>query len=256
MAAMTPRLYRYLQGFVMILFSIFLLQKILSGKLDWYIHQRFMPLTVLAVIVLLVIGITVFRMARNISQEEAHDHGHEQQGNHQHEHRESGWGPVIVSIPLLIGVLIPAQPLTSSAMTGKGLSSAPPIASNSSAAVSFDQAPDDRNILDWIRLFGSPDMAGSYLGQTANVTGFVYHDPRLKDGQFLVSRFAIVCCTADAFAIGMVVDWPKSASLPDDQWVKVKGTVESTQLADQTLPLIRANSIEPVQVPDQPYLFP
>ena len=253
---MTLRLYRYLQGFVMILLSIFLLQKILTGKLDWYIHQRFMPLTVLAVIVLMLIGMVVFRTAHNTEQNESHDHTHDEHEHQDHDHKVSGWGLLIASIPLAIGVLVPAQPLTSSAMSGKGVSSAPPIAASNSKTISFDQAADDRNILDWIRLFSSPDTAGSYLGQTANVIGFVYHDPRLKGGQFLVSRFAIVCCTADAFAIGMVVDWPKSASLPDDQWVKVKGTVQSTQLDTQTLPLIQASSIETVQVPDQPYLFP
>lgn len=252
---MTLRLYRYLQGFVLILTGIFLLQKILSGKLDWYIHQRFMPLTVLAVIVLLVIGLVIFRAAHDTSTDDPHDYQDEHEP-HGHEHNPSGWGLAIAAIPLIIGVLIPAQPLTSTAMTGKGITSAPPIASAGSAAVSLDETPDDRNILDWIRLFESPETINAYLGQTANVTGFVYHDPRLKDGQFLVSRFAIVCCTADAFAIGMVVDWPKSTSLPNDQWVKVKGPVQSLHLADQTLPLIQATSIEPVKVPDQPYLFP
>lgn len=237
----------------MILLSIFLVQKILTGKLDWYIHQRFMPLTVLAVIVLLVIGLTVFRTAHNTLPD---DHDHDEHEHHDHKHTVSSWGLVIAMLPLVIGVLIPAQPLNTTAITGKGISSAPPIAAGGSTTVSFDQAADDRNILDWIRLFYSQDSPSTYLGQSANVIGFVYHDPRLKDGQFLVSRFAIVCCTADAFAIGMVVDWPKSASLPNDQWIKVKGLVQSTELDGQKLPLIQATSIEPVQPPDQPYLFP
>jgi uncharacterized repeat protein (TIGR03943 family) len=253
---MTPRLYRYFQGFVMILTSIFLLQKILSGKLDWYIHQRFMPFTVLSVIVLLIIGVIVFRAAHNTPQDNHHDHAHDEgHEQHDHQHTVSGWRLMIAMVPLAIGVLIPAQPLTSNAITGKGLSSAAPVAVSGSA-IRFDQAADDRNILDWIRLFNSPDDAGTYLGQTANVIGFVYHDPRLKDGQFLVSRFVIVCCTADAFAIGMVVDWPKSASLPADAWIKVKGLVQATQLTDQKLLLIQATSVEIVHVPDQPYLFP
>jgi putative membrane protein len=249
---MTLRLHRYFQGFVMILLAVFLLQKILAGKLDWYIHERFMPLTVLAVLVLLVIGVAVFRAARNTP--EPDDHIHEE--GHDHKHTFSGWGLVIAMLPLVIGVLIPAQPLTSNAMSGKGVSSAAPAAAGGLTVVRFDQAADDRNILDWIRLFNSGESAGTYLGQNASVIGFVYHDPRLKAGQFLVTRFAIVCCTADAFAIGMVVDWSKSASLPDDQWIKVKGAVQSTQLDGETLPLIQASSIEPVQPPDQPYLFP
>jgi putative membrane protein len=252
---MTMRLYRYLQGFMMILTSIFLLQKIISGNLNWYINQRFMPLTVLSVIVLLIIGVIVFRAAHNMHDDEHHDHAHDEH-HHDHDHKVSAWGLIMAMLPLVVGVLIPAQPLASNAISGKGLSSAPPIAAGGSSTIRFDQAADDRNILDWIRLFNSSNSAETYLGQNANVIGFVYHDPRLKAGQFLISRFAVVCCTADAFAIGMVVDWPKSASLPDDQWIKVKGPVQSTQLADQKIPLIQATSVEPVQVPDQPYLFP
>lgn len=249
---MTLRLYRYLQGFVMILTSIFLLQKILSGNLDWYIHQRFTPLTVLSVIVLLIVGLIVFRAGHNTPQEhEHHDHTDDD-----HHHTVSGWGLLIALIPLVLGILIPAKPLNSDAISGKGISSVAPSTAGGSSAVRFDQAADDRNILDWIQIFNSPEGTGAYLGQSANVIGFVYHDPRLKDGQFLVSRFAIVCCAADAFAIGMVVDWPKSASLPADQWIKVKGPVQSTQLGDQKMPLIQATSVENVQVPDQPYLFP
>jgi uncharacterized repeat protein (TIGR03943 family) len=252
---MTLRLYRYFQGFVMILTSIFLLQKILSGNLDWYIHQRFMPLTVLSIIVLLVIGVVVFRSGRSLPSDDDHNHAHE--GGHDHHHNISRWGLVMAILPLAVGVLIPAQPLTSNAITGKGISAAAPVAGGGSTAIQFDQAADERNILDWIRLFNSQSgNAGTYLGESANVTGFVYHDPRLKEGQFLLSRFGIVCCTADAFALGMVVNWPESASLLNDQWVKVKGPVQSMQLDGQTLPLIQAISIEPIQIPDQPYLFP
>ena len=86
--------------------------------------------------------------------------------------------------------------------------------------------------------------------------GFVYHDPNLKEGQFLVGRFALVCCPADAFAVVMVVNWPQSASLPTNQWVKVKGPVQSVQLNGQTLPSIQAVSVDLVDPPPQTYLYP
>jgi uncharacterized repeat protein (TIGR03943 family) len=251
---MTLRLYRYFQGLLMISLGLFLFVEIISGKLVWYINQRFIPLTVLAVIALLAIGLAVIYEARRTPIE----HHHEQDDDHEHEHDygPSKWRLAIVVIPLAIGILIPAKPLTVDALSGKGVSSSAPVVAGGTSAVKFDEAADERNILDWIRLFGSQTDASTYLGQNANVIGFVYHDPRLKENQFLVSRFAIVCCTADAFAIGMVVDWPNSASLPNDQWIKVKGPVQATELEGQKMPLIQAASVEQVQQPDQPYLFP
>jgi uncharacterized repeat protein (TIGR03943 family) len=238
----------------MILLGAFLLEKVISGKLDWYIHQRFMPLTVMAIIALLMIGIAVLLQARRTPLD---DHHEDHDDQHDHEHAPSPWHLAIIVIPLIIGILIPAKPLSADAMSsGKGVSGSAPVISTSSAAVKFDQAADERNILDWTRLFNSSDDPGTYLGQSANVIGFVYHDPRLKDGQFLVSRFALVCCTADAFALGMVVDWPQSSTLPNDLWIKVKGPVQTTDLDTHKMPLIQATAVQPVQQPDQPYLFP
>jgi len=248
---MSLRLYRYFQSLLLIALGIFLTVKIVSGKLIWYIHPRFIPLTVLAVVVLLLIGMVVFIAGSRTGQ----DHGEEEQ-EPGHEHGPSAWRLAVVTLPLAIGVLIPAHPLNASAMGGKGISSAVPITAGGNATIQFDQAADTRNILQWNGLFNSNADPSTYLGQEANVIGFVYHDPNLKDGQFLVGRFALVCCPADAFAVVMVVIWPQSATLPTNQWVKVKGPVQSVQLNGQTLPSIQAVSVELVDPPPQTYLYP
>jgi uncharacterized repeat protein (TIGR03943 family) len=250
---MTLRLYRYFQALVMLFLGIFLATKIVSGTLSWYIHQRFMPLTALAVIALFVIGQAVFNEARRTPRA---DHQPDEIGEHDHQHVPSIWQIGIVAIPLLIGLLIPAQPLNTEALSGKGVSASAPITAGGAGEIKFDQAADERNILDWIRLAYSAAAPDTYLGQSANVIGFVYHDPRLPAGQFMVSRFALVCCTADAFALGMVVEWPESAALPADAWIKVKGPVTATELDGQKMLLIRATAVTEAQPPDQPYLFP
>ena len=117
-------------------------------------------------------------------------------------------------------------------------------------------APDDRTILDWIKIFDYESDLSPYLDKPASVIGFVYHDPRLNKNQFMVGRFAVTCCVADAFAIGMAVDWPDSASLSENTWVNVKGTLDTVNIDGQKGPLIHAQSVNIVQAPDQPYLYP
>lgn len=246
---MSVRLYRYLQSFLLIALGIFLAVKIASGQLTWYIAPRFTPLTYLAAIVLLLVGLVVFRAGSR--KEPAHAETGEEQ-----EHGPSAWRLAVITLPLAIGVLIPAHPLTASAVGGKGISSIVPVTAAGSATIQFGQAADTRNILQWNDLFNSNADPSTYLGQAANVIGFVYHDPNLKAGQFLVGRFALVCCPADAFAVVMVVNWPQSASLPTNQWVKVKGPVQSVQLNGQTLPSIQAVSVALVDPPAQTYLYP
>ena len=76
-------------------------------------------------------------------------------------------------------------------------------------------------MLDWIRLFNSQVDLTPHLGEDANVIGFVYEESRLPAGHFLVARFTVSCCVADAFAIGMAVDWPDKLAV--NSWVNVRG---------------------------------
>ena len=86
--------------------------------------------------------------------------------------------------------------------------------------------------------------------------GFVYFDESLNKNQFFVSRFVISCCAADGFAIAMVGEWPQASTLEQDSWVLVKGTVQSITLHDRAVPMIQAESVQAVPIPEQPYLFP
>jgi uncharacterized repeat protein (TIGR03943 family) len=82
----------------------------------------------------------------------------------------------------------------------------------------------------------------------------VYEDSRLPAGHFLVARFTVSCCVADAFAIGMAVEW--SEEMVVNSWVNVRGPVDVLTVDGQRVPLIRADQVVPVDPPDQPYLYP
>ena len=107
-------------------------------------------------------------------------------------------------VPLLIGVLIPARPLDSSALATKGFNTNAPLVSADSSAQLFETDSEERNVLDWLKLFNYERDVSQFFGQKASVIGFVYFDEALGENQFLVSRFVVSCCSADAFALGMV----------------------------------------------------
>ena len=86
--------------------------------------------------------------------------------------------------------------------------------------------------------------------------GFVYRDIRLEEGQFMVARFAISCCVADASAIGVIVQWPKAAALAQDSWVHVKGKFAIQTFDGQRTPILVADNVEPTNQPARPYLYP
>ena len=163
---------------------------------------------------------------------------------------------IFMSIPLILGLLASEQPLSSSALDNRGLSLTSTLGSGQTINSSLKVIEDDRTILDWIKLFNYSEDHAPYAGSSVNVIGFVYHDARLPEGQFMVSRFIITCCVADAFAIGMPVEAAAGINPEDNTWVNVKGTLDIATIDGKAVPLIQASSIETVSAPEQPYLYP
>jgi uncharacterized repeat protein (TIGR03943 family) len=114
----------------------------------------------------------------------------------------------------------------------------------------------ERNILDWVIDFRQAGDPAAFTGEEARVIGFAYRDERFAADQFMVARFVISCCAADAAPLGLIVQWPDSQTLTDDQWVEVAGHIEPGRFAGEAMPVLIADSITPTDIPERPYLYP
>jgi uncharacterized repeat protein (TIGR03943 family) len=248
---MSKRRYRSYQALLLLALCIFLAAKAAIGQLTWYINLRYIPLTIFGIVFLAVLVQTLYaeiKRSYRLAQNNEHDHDHDD--------APASANLWFMLLPLLIGVLIPARPLDSSAFSTKGFNTNSPLVSSDSSTQLLGTDSQERNILDWIKLFNFESDLSSYAGQKASVIGFVYFDKSLTKNQFFVSRFVISCCAADGFAIAMIGEWPQASTLKQDSWVLVKGPVHSITLNDQVVPVIQAESVQAVPVPEQPYLFP
>lgn len=251
------RTQRSLQALVLAGLGLFLLQKIWTGTLYWYINQRFMLLLLLAAVGLLALAKLVLPGPRGPAAEaEAHDDGRDHAHAHGGGSAGAVWGILSWALPLALGLLVPARPLGTTAIANKGINANAPLAAGGGAPVQLDLASTERNVLDWVRAFNYASDPAAYAGEAAEVIGFVYHPEGLADGQFLVSRFAMTCCLADATAVGLLVNWPEAAGLINNTWVRVRGAMAVGSFAGRPTPLIVADSLEGVAEPEQPYLFP
>jgi uncharacterized repeat protein (TIGR03943 family) len=113
----------------------------------------------------------------------------------------------------------------------------------------------ERNVLDWVRAMSANPDPAALNGEEADVVGFVYRDIRFGENQFMVARFTISCCVADATAIGVVVASEEASSLEQDSWVRVQGTFHEGALNGEPMAVLVAEDITPVEPPEQPYLF-
>ena len=253
---MNLRTYRTFEALVLAGLGIFFLARIGDGRILLYINQRFVILTLFGALGFLFIAQIVMRNRPPVESSESEPTG----AHAAHEHsRYNGFTLWLVALPLLVGLLVPARPLGSAAAAVRGINTASPLtfrtgAEAAGAAVALPST--QRSVLDWIRVFKYADDPANYSGQPADVVGFVYRDIRLGEGQFMVARFSLTCCVADAVAIGMLVNWPDELAIPDNVWVRVRGPVSVSHLDGQTVSLIEAESVEEIPQPEQPYLFP
>ncbi len=248
---MPKRLYRSLQALLLLGLFLFLMGKVINNQLLWYINLRFIVLTQVGIVFLAILSQRLFAEARNLRGQNT-----DEEHVHDHDHRPASANLWIMFLPLLIGVIIPARPLDASAVSAKGLTTSSPIISAEASSRLLETESEQRNILDWVKLFHFEQDLNPYVGQQASVVGFVYHDGRLPQGQFFVSRFILSCCAADGYAVGMIVEWPDAQSIEPDTWVQVKGPVDVISFEGVVSPLVRAEAVDVVPQPDQPYLYP
>ncbi|MBL8147804.1 MAG: TIGR03943 family protein, partial [Anaerolineae bacterium] len=172
---------------------------------------------------------------------------------HGHDHRISWASLLALGVPLALGVLIPSQPLGAEAVDGS-ISTTTTVSAGS--ATTFAIAPEYRNALDWLRVFSATSDFSTLEGQPADVTGFVYREPGTPEDEFLAARFTISCCVADASAIGLPVIWEGTPELAQGAWVQVKGTIAVQNHDGETRPVLHAESVDLVDQPEHPYLYP
>jgi putative membrane protein len=89
-------------------------------------------------------------------------------------------------------------------------------------------------------------------GETVDLVGFVIRYPDTPAGEFMLTRYIVTCCVADAtIAQVRVVNVPPGA-FAANEWVDVKGAIYP--LGREVI--VNATSVETVPRPEHPYLTP
>jgi putative membrane protein len=246
---MSPKLDALLKSVVLAASGLMLYQKISAGTLAFYINKRFEWLIFAGMLIYLALALTlVYRLLMPATPRPVPATITRNSGT-------SWFAVLLLALPALVGFVAPARPLGASAISsrGIGLQSAPAGPGNSLQRTTSGP----KNILDWLRMISTVGDPTQLAGQQADVVGFVYrNDPRFAKNQFMVSRFSVSCCVADAAALGLIVETDQLDQFKQDQWVRVVGRFKTGEFANEKVPVISAEKIEPTEQPDQPYLYP
>ena len=218
----------------------YLLFVLFSGNAANYINLAYAPLTYLAAALLLLLAaVAAWDGLRSVFSGHAFE-------------RVSWIAVGILTIPVLLGVLVPSKPLGAADASGRlntALGSSP-----GDGSLPADNL--DWNVLDWITALRAADDPSNLNGLPAKIDAFVKHSDEYPPDHFMAIRLFISCCVVDGQFAGVPVQWQGSSEIPSDAWVRVIGEVKVGEFLGEPMPIIVAKAIEVSEEdPDQPYLY-
>ena len=117
-----------------------------------------------------------------------------------------------------------------------------------------DVASGELSLADIAGALQSPDGAQALArraGAQVSLLGFVVRETGMPAQEFVLTRFLVSCCVADALSVQVrVVGAPPGTKT--DQWVRVEGALYPLE----NEALVDASRVTPVERPADPYLNP
>lgn len=163
-------------------------------------------------------------------------------------------GLVAMVLPMLVLVLVPRPNLGALAASKKSVGGITGSVARANPPPGELSGPISLEDIDYASESSEYAIAvGIEPGVKVRLVGFVTHPKKNNVATFSVTRFAIFCCGADAIPYSAPVDASALGidDLPDDQWVKLKGTLD--KVGDTFV--VRAAEIERIEEPQNPYLL-
>lgn len=230
--------------------GILILKYWFTGKLSLLIHPNYFMLALVTGIILIIISIVKINQ---LWQQRYPKVGYSIQ------HITifpPGWGSTLLLATAVLGFVFTPQVFASDKAMQKGINDL--LGSSRIQPQSFRVSvnPEGRSLIDWIRTLNVYPEPDAYVGQKAKIQGFVIHPQDFGDDFFLLARFVITCCAADAYPVGLPVKVLTSGQgYKPDSWLEVKGTIGATTLLGKRQLIINASSLKKIPQPNNPYEY-
>jgi uncharacterized repeat protein (TIGR03943 family) len=156
----------------------------------------------------------------------------------------------VLVIPVLVVLVLPPASLTSFAASRRSsLSGASFVTSGG------DVSTGDLSLVDVAGAMRTEEgrrALSARAGDIVTFTGFVTKDPGMPADEFVLTRFVISCCVADALSVEVRVAGAPPGRFEPDEWVRASGKLYP--LSDEVI--LDATEIVRVERPEHPYISP
>ncbi|PLT31153.1 TIGR03943 family putative permease subunit [Peribacillus deserti] len=276
--------------FILMGFAFIFMHLHVTGQISKYINMKYSNISWFAMGLLFFLMFyqwyLVSKRDKEHEEHHSHCHCHDHDG---HSHSEDTWfskigTSALMIFPIFSVLFIPAATLNSTMIEAKGFNF-PIIQDKDPSSIHQFLAPDtsyyyqsedytdmidaslkkvkntdsivinDKNYLQVMELiYHSP---GLFMGKHIQFQGFSYKNEFVQHNQLFLFRFGIIHCLADSGVYGMLVDFPKTMNIQNDQWIQAEGTLSSIyyQPFKRNIPLLKVDSWEHIQKPSEEYVY-
>lgn len=159
-------------------------------------------------------------------------------------------GLALIMVPVVTVVALPAASLDSFAAARRSS-----LTSGSFVSSAEDIATGELTLIDVSGATRSREAMRALVqraGEQVSFTGFVTKDETTPPNEFVLTRFLISCCVADALSANVRIVGATPGEFKEDDWVRVEGAMYP--LGREVI--VDASEIVGVPRPEDPYLNP
>jgi uncharacterized repeat protein (TIGR03943 family) len=250
------------RGLLLLGFAAVLGRLLVTGHMVKYMAPALDPLSALTAVVLAAMGLIELRAALG-PPGPRHVHGVEPEERADGEAAGGGVEEaltyLLLALVLALGLFVTPRALATAGLGGERVAGlvlrfAPGSPRPAGATAPAPPAPlgDTSAVLAYLRAVGE-----AASGQRVRVVGTVTRSDDLGVGEFVLLRYAIVHCVADARPVALLVVAPSEADAERwtaDQWVEVEGVLAARERQGERVVTVEARAVRPVEEPTNPYL--
>lgn len=237
------------QPFIVIAYSGTVIYLHLSRKILFFIHSDYQLWSIIGSSLLLITGTIKLIQILSTKQKEPFIHS-----------KNSLKIFIICLLPLISLFILDPKPLSSSSYLLRTSNNQTNINNKNSKVSLFSFNPEARSFADWYYLFHQTSNLKTFEGMKAKITGFVVKSENLPENTYLLTRFTISCCSADATPISIPIEINSPIKLKNNDWIEVNGTLavisdpENKEVESQTIG-VKVTNYQLIQIPENPYVY-